>query len=98
MTVQPSSRIRTEGTPALTIGSMASVMPGIKRGRLSLRPVIGNLGFLVQPAADTVTDELAHDGESAGSHKFFDRAAQIREFATGAGVFDGLEKRLFGDG
>ena len=32
MTVHPSSRIRTDGIPALTIGSMASVMPGMSVG------------------------------------------------------------------
>src|ERR1051325_5471614 len=63
-TVHLSSRVRMSAPPRFTIGSMAMVIPGTRRGARPARGlrVVRPRGFLVDRRADPVSHELAHDG------------------------------------
>jgi len=71
---------------------------GHEGGGFAAGTEVGDLGFLVEAAADAVADEFADDGEASGFDEFLDGAAEVGEFAAGAGPVDGLVEGLLGDG
>ena len=80
--VQPSASTRVSGRPIATIGSIASTMPSASFGPRPGWPVVRNLRLLVQPLADAVPDELAHDRKPVRLDPPLHRVADVRQPAA----------------
>lgn len=70
---------------------------GHEDGAFALRPVVGNLGFLVEAPADAMADKLANDAEAMADDEVLDGSAKIAQPTAGTGVGNRLEQRLLSD-
>ena len=85
----PSSRppaSRTSQLPIVTIGSIASTMPGLSCGPAPGSPKFGTCGSSWSCPPDAVADEGAHDREAVALDVRLDGVGDVAEPVAGAGT------------